>query len=184
MEEKDMSCEPWQCAEIASTKKANPIQKPEIAVAMIQRASHPIIIAGSNLTERFMEGRPAIDFIIDLAKTSKVQVVATAHMVGEFVKRGYQPAAFMNAMDIGQRVEDPSWMGLDGKGHPDLVILVGMPYYMQALILSGLKHFAPTLKTMTLDNMYHVHASWSFPNASLEEWANNLKVMTIKFGGN
>jgi len=184
MEEKDMSCEPWQCAEIASTKKANPIPKPEVAVAMIQRATRPIIIAGSNLTERYMEDRPAIDFIIDLAKASKVPLVATAHIVGEFVKRGYQPAAFMNAMEIGQRVTDPSWVGLDGKGHPDLVILVGMPYYMQALILSGLKHFAPTLKTMTLDNMYHVHASWSFPNVSLEEWANNLKVMTLKFGGN
>ena len=34
-----MSCEPWQCAEIAATKKANPIQKPEIAVAMIKKAS-------------------------------------------------------------------------------------------------------------------------------------------------
>jgi acetyl-CoA decarbonylase/synthase complex subunit epsilon len=178
-----MSCEPWQCAEIAATKKANPIQKPEIAVAMIQKAARPIIIAGSNLTERFMECRPAIDFIIDLAKASNVPVIATAHMVGEFVKRGYQPAAFMNAMDIGQRVVDPTWMGLDGKGHPDLVIMVGMPYYMQALILSGLKHFAPTLKTMTLDNMYHVHASWSFPNASLDVWANNLKVMTTTFGG-
>jgi acetyl-CoA decarbonylase/synthase complex subunit epsilon len=179
-----MSCEPWQCAEIAATKKANPIQKPEIAVAMIQRAARPIIIAGSNLTERFMESRPAIDFIIDLAKASKVPIVATAHMVGEFTKRGYQPAAFMNAMEIGQRVEDPTWMGIDGKGHPDLVIMVGMPYYLQALMLSNLKHFAPTLKTMTLDNMFHVHASWSFPNASLEVWANNLKVMTTSFGGN
>ncbi len=57
---------------------------------------------------------------------------------------------------------------------------------MEGLILSGLKHFAPDLKTMTLDNMYHAHASWSFPNASLEEWASNLKVMTSKFneGGN
>jgi len=179
-----MSCEPWQCAEIAATKKANPIQKPEIAVAMIQKAAHPLIIAGSNLIDRCMEGRPAIDFIIDLAKASKIPVVATAHMVSEFTKRGYQPAAFMNAMEIGQRVEDPSWMGLDGQGHPDLVILVGMPYYLQALILSSLKHFAPTLKTMTLDNMYHVHASWSFPNASLEDWAINLKIMTSKFGGN
>jgi anaerobic carbon-monoxide dehydrogenase, CODH/ACS complex subunit epsilon len=178
-----MSCEPWQCAEIAATKKANPIQKPEIAVAMIKKASRPILIAGSNLTERFMEGRPAIDFIIDLANASKVPVVATAHMVGEFVKRGYTPAAFMNAMEISQRLVDPTWQGLDGKGHPDLVIYVGMPYYMEALILSGLKHFAPDLKTMTIDNMYHVHASWSFPNASYEEWANNLKVMTTKFNG-
>jgi len=181
-----MSCEPWQCAEIATTKKANPIQKPEIAVAMIKRASRPLLIVGSNVTERWMEGKQAIEYIIDLAKASKVPVVATAHMVGEFIKRGYQPAAFMNAMEISQRVVDPTWMGLDGKGHPDLVIYVGMPYYMEALILSGIKHFAPELKTMTLDNMYHVHASWSFPNASLEDWASNLKVMTSKFneGGN
>jgi acetyl-CoA decarbonylase/synthase complex subunit epsilon len=178
-----MSCEPWQCAEIATSKKANPIQKPEIAVALIKKAQHPLLIAGSNLTERYMEGKPAIEFIIDLANASKVPVVATAHMVGEFIKRGYEPAAFMNAFEIGQRVGDPSWQGLDGKGHPDLVIMVGMPYYMQALILAGLKHFAPDLKTMTLDNMFHVHASWSFPNGSVDEWASNLKVMISKFNG-
>jgi acetyl-CoA decarbonylase/synthase complex subunit epsilon len=176
-----MSCEPWQCAEIAATKKANPIQKPEIAVAMIKRAIKPLLIVGSNATERWMEGKQLIDYIIDLANASKVPVVATAHMVGEFLKRGYKPAGFMPAMDIGQRVVDPTWQGLDGKGHPDLVMFVGLPYYMEALILSGLKHFAPDLKTMTLDNLYHAHASWSFPNATLEEWANNLKVMTSKF---
>jgi len=181
-----MSCEPWQCAEIAATKKANPITKPEIAVAMIKRSQRPLLIVGSNATQRPMEGRQLIDFLIDFANASKVPVVATAHMVGEFIKRGYTPAAFMTAMDIGQRVVDPTWQGIDGKGHPDLVIFVGLPYYMEALILSGLKHFAPDLKTMTIDNLYHAHASWSFPNASLEEWASNLKVMTSKFneGGN
>lgn len=178
-----MSCEPWQCAEIATSKKANPIMKPEVAVAMIKKAQRPLLIVGSNATERYMEGKQLIEYLIDFAKASKVPVVATAHMVGEFLKRGYQPAAFMNAMEIGQRVGDPTWQGLDGKGHPDLVIMVAMPYYMEALILAGLKHFAPELKTMTLDNLFHVHASWSFPNATLEEWAANLKVMTSKFEG-
>ncbi len=178
-----MSCEPWQCAEIATSKKANPIQKPEIAVAMIKKAQRPLLIVGSNATERYMEGKQLIEYLIDFANASKVPMVATAHMVGEFIKRGYQPAAFMNAMEIGQRVGDPEWQGLDGKGHPDLVIMVAMPYYMEALILCGLKHFAPDLKTMTLDNLFHVHASWSFPNASLEDWAANLTVMTQKFNG-
>jgi anaerobic carbon-monoxide dehydrogenase, CODH/ACS complex subunit epsilon len=178
-----MSCEPWQCAEIASTKKANAIQKPEIAVAMIKKAQRPLLIVGSNATERYMEGKQLIDYLIDFANASKVPVVATAHMVGEFIKRGYQPASFMSAMDIGQRVVDPTWQGLDGKGHPDLVLLVGLPYYVESLMLSGFKHFAPDLKTMTLDNLFHVHASWSFPNATLEEWAANLKVMTSKFSG-
>ena len=181
-----MSCEPWQCAEVSATKKANPIQKPEIAVALIKKAARPLLIVGSYATERYMEGKPLIDYLIDLAKVSNIPVVATAHMVGEFLKRGYTPAGFMSAMDIGNRLVDPEWQGLDGKGHPDLALFVGLPYYMEALILSGLKNFAPDLKTMTIDNLYHPHASWSFPNASLEEWAANLTVMTSKFenGGN
>jgi len=178
-----MSCEPWQCAEIAATKKANPITKPEVAVAIIKRAARPILVVGSNATERHPGGRQLIDYLIDFAKASKVPVVATAHMVSEFLKRGYEPAGFMSAMDIGNRLVDPEWQGLDGKGHPDLAMFVGLPYYMEALILSGLKHFAPDLRTMTLDNLYHPHASWSYPNGSLEDWANNLKVMTSKFEG-
>ncbi len=178
-----MSCEPWQCAEIAATKKANSITKPEVAVAMIKRAARPLLVVGSNATERCMEGRQLIDFLIDFASASKVPVLATAHMVAEFLKRGYEPAGFMSAMDIGNRLVDPDWQGLDGKGHPDLAIFVGLPYYMEALILSGLKHFNPELKTMTIDNLYHPHASWSYPNGSLEDWANNLKVMTSKFEG-
>ena len=178
-----MSCEPWQCAEIAATKKANPITKPEVAVAIIKKAAHPILVVGCNATERSIGGKPLIDYIIDFAKASGISIVATAHMVGEFLKRGYEPADFMPAMDIGNRLVDPEWQGIDGKGQPDIALFVGMPYYMESLILSGLKHFAPNLKTMTLDNMYHPHASWSFPNTTLEDWGNNLKSMTAKFEG-
>jgi len=178
-----MSCEPWQCAEIAATKKANPIQKPEIVVAMMKKAKRPILVAGSYAVERCMEGKLLIEYLIDFARASKVPVVATAHMVGEFLKRGYTPAGFMSAMDIGNRLVDPEWRGLDGKGQYDLALFVGMPYYMEGLIICGLKHFAPDLKTITLDNLFHPHASWSFPNVTLEDWAGNLKVMTSKFEG-
>ena len=88
----------------------------------------------------------------------------------------------MNAMEISSRVIDPTWKGLDGKGPYDLVMYVGLPYYMESLILCGLKHFS-NIKTMTLDNMFHAHASWSFPNSSIDELASNLKVMTSKFNG-
>jgi anaerobic carbon-monoxide dehydrogenase, CODH/ACS complex subunit epsilon len=178
-----MSCEPWQCAEIAATKKANPITKPEIAAAIIKKAAHPLLIVGSSSTERVLQNKPLIDYLIDFARVSKVPVIATAHIVGDFLKRGYEPADFMSAMDVGNRLVDQEWQGTDGKGHPDLALFVAMPYYIESLILSGLKHFAPNLKTMTIDNMYHPHASWSFPNATLEDWANNLKLMIAKFEG-
>lgn len=181
-----MSCEPWQCAEIAATKKATPIQKPEIAVALIKKAARPILVVGSYAIERTLGDKLLIEYLIDFANASKIPVVATANMVGEFIKRGYEPAGFMSAMDIGNRLVDPKWQGIDGKGPHDMAVFVGMPYYMEALILSGLKHFAPQLKTITIDNLHHPHASWSFPNSSLDVWAENLKVMTLKFkeGGN
>src|SRR3989337_4090845 len=130
-----MSCEPWQCAEVAATKKANPITKPEVAVALIKRAVHAIIIVGSNATDRYMEGRQLIDYLIDFARASKVPVVATAHMVNEFLKRGYEPAGFMSAMDIGNRLVDPEWQGIAGNGHPDFALFVALAFYIEGLIL-------------------------------------------------
>jgi len=150
----------------------------------MKRAARPILVVGSNATERVIEGRPVIDYLIDFARASKVPVVATAHMVGEFLKRGYEPAGFMSAMDIGNRLVDPEWQGIDGKGHPDVALFIGMPYYMESLILLGLKNFAPDLKTITIDNLYHPHAHWSFPNTTLEDWANNLRGLTSNFKEN
>lgn len=173
-----MSCEPWQCAEIAATKKAKAITKPDVAVAMIKKAARPILVIGSNAVEREMEGKKLIDYLIELACASKIPVVATAHMFGEFLKRGYEPAEFMSAMDISNRLADPDWQGIDGKGPHDLALFVGIPFYMESNILSGLKHFAPDLTTMTLDNAHHSHATWSFPNANAKIWAGNLKVLT------
>jgi len=178
-----MSCTPWQCAEVSATKKANAIPKPEVAVSLIKRATRPILVVGSEANTRDLDGKLLIEYLIDFAKVAKVPIVATAHMVGEFLKRGYTPAGFMSAMDIGNRLVDPDWQGIDGKGPHDLVMFVALPYYMEGLILSGLMHFAPKLRTVTLDNKFHPHASWSFPNAGVKIWAENLKVMISKFEG-
>jgi len=176
-----MSCEPWQCAEVSATKKAMEITKPEVAVSLIKRAARPILVVGSEAVTRNLDGKLLIEYLIDFAKASKVPIVATAHMVGEFLKRGFKPAGFMSAMDIGNRLVDPDWQGIDGKGPYDLVMFIGLPYYMEGLILSGFMHFAPKLRTVTLDNKFHPHACWSFPNAGVKIWAENLKVMISKF---
>ena len=178
-----MSCEPWQCAEVSATKKAMAISKPEIAVSLIKRSKRPLLIIGSGAIERELAGKLLIEYLIDFANASKIPVVATAHIVGEFLKRGFKPSGFMSAMDIANRLVDPSWQELDGRGSYDVILFVAMPYYMEANILSGLMHFAPKLKTITLDNAFHPHASWSFPNSNVKIWSENLKVMISKFEG-
>jgi len=170
------TAEAWQRAEIAGPSKAFVIPKPDVLSALIKRVKRPILVVGHRAAE-VSEGEPYIDTIIRIAKAGNIPVVATAHIVGEFVKRGFQPATWMPAVDITARLQDPSWTGLDGKGQYDLAIFTGIPYYMEWLLLSGLKHFASHLKTVSLDRFYQPQAAWSFGNASLKDWKTYLETI-------
>lgn len=176
--------EPWQTAEIPGPKKAHVITRPAVVVAMVKRAKRPIFIVGHKAVEVESGKEKAIDLAIRLAKGTKIPVVATAHIVGEFIKRDFHPAAWMPAMDIGNRLKDPEWKGVDGQGRYDLAVFMGFPYYMEWLILSGLKHFAyKHLTTISLDRFYQPHATWSFPNTQIEEWTKSLEDVISMLGG-
>jgi anaerobic carbon-monoxide dehydrogenase, CODH/ACS complex subunit epsilon len=174
--------ESWQTGEIPGPKKASLIVKPDIADAMIRRAKRPILIVGHGILEYEVEGKMLIDCLIELADKAKIPVVVTASTSKEFLARGFKPAAIMPAVDIANRLTDPSWKGLDGKESYDLAIFVGLPYSMEWTILSGLKNFAHGVKTMTLDCVYQPNASWSFPNSTIKEWAASLKAIVANLG--
>jgi acetyl-CoA decarbonylase/synthase complex subunit epsilon len=172
----------WQTAEIPGPKKASLIIKPDIADAIIMRAKRPIMIVGHGAIEYEIEGKKLIDCLIELARKAHIPVIVTASTNREFLKRGFKTAGLMPAMDIGNRLIDTDWKGLDGNGNYDLAIFVGLPYYMEWTILSGLKHFAPHVKTMTLDCVYQPNASWSFPNSTIKDWAANFKGIIENLG--
>jgi acetyl-CoA decarbonylase/synthase complex subunit epsilon len=175
--------EPWQKAEIAGPKKALLILKPEVVVAMVKRAKRPILVVGHQAAEDYTDDVRMIDNAVKMSQTASIPVVATAHLASEFIKRGARPASSMSAMDIGNRLVDPEWRGLDGKGQYDLALFMGLPYYMQFVILSGLKHFSKELKTISLDRFYNPHATWSFPNLSVKDWSESFQIMISKLGG-
>ncbi|MFA5364200.1 MAG: CO dehydrogenase/acetyl-CoA synthase complex subunit epsilon [Candidatus Bathyarchaeia archaeon] len=179
-----VKADPWQTAEVAGPRKALVISKPEIVAAMIKRAKRPVIVVGHLATEPGADTEKMIDYTIRLSKTTGIPVVATAHTARDLVAKGFQPAAAMSAMDIGNRLKDPTWTGLDGKGPYDVAVFMGLPYYMEYLILSGLKHFSTHIKTISLDRYYDPNASWSFPNLKVEEWAQSLETIINNLGGN
>lgn len=176
--------EPWQTAEISGPKKAHVITKPAVVVAMMKRAKRPVLVVGHKAVETELGEEKAIDLAVRFAKAAEIPVVATAHIVGEFIKRDFHPAAWMPALDIANRLKDPEWKGVDDRGRHDLALFMGIPYYMEWLILSGLKHFAyKHLTTISLDRFYQPHATWSFPNVSPEDWHKYLKVIVEKLRG-
>lgn len=117
--------EPWQKAEIPGPKRAMVVTKPEVIAAMARRAKHPILIVGHLAAETSLERKKLIDYLIQFAEKGRIPVVATAQTVKEFLKRKFKPAGSMPAVDIGNRLADPKWMGIDGKGPHDLAFLLG-----------------------------------------------------------
>ncbi len=177
------TAEPWQTAEIAGPKKALLILKPEIVAAMIKKAKRPILVVGHHAMDEYSSDVKMIDNAINLSKTAGIPMVATAHSIKEYISHNFQPAGSMSAMEIGSRLADSEWKGLDGKGPYDLALIMGLPYYMEFVILAGLKHFSTNLKTISLDRFYNPHATWSFPNLSVRNWSENFQAMLSKLGG-
>ncbi len=168
----------WMIAEIPGPTRANVITKPEIVVALIRRHKRPLLVVGSRIATDVGEESMA-DYVIRLAKAANIPILASLPALRVLREKGFEPIAAMPLADIGARLVDPSWQGVDGKGPHDLLLVLGFRYYEQWLLLSGVKHFSDTT-LISLDYRYQPHAKWSFLNISLEDWKKNLKAIIEK----
>lgn len=163
-----------QTAEIPGPKKASLIPKPEVAASMISRANRVLLVVGSEAVRVKTRDGDLVDTAIRMARSKRITVAATGHLSGEFRRRGAIGVQGISVMELGDRLRDVGWTGLDGGGPYDLVVFMGLPYYLEWLVLSGLKNFAPSLRTLSLDNTYHPNAGWSLGYSPAEEWIEIL----------
>jgi acetyl-CoA decarbonylase/synthase complex subunit epsilon len=164
-----------QTAEIAGPKKAFIIPKPEVAAAMIKRAKRPLLVVGAEAPKMETKDGDLIDTAIKVSRGG-ISVVATGHMVGEFRRRGAEVHS-MPLMNLGDRLRDLEWMGLDGKGRYDLAVFVGFSYYLEWLVQNGLKSFAQDLTMISLSRSYQPNAGWSLGSMKTEEWKEVIDVI-------
>ncbi|MBC8224451.1 CO dehydrogenase/acetyl-CoA synthase complex subunit epsilon [Candidatus Bathyarchaeota archaeon] len=161
-----------QTAEIAGPKKAFIIPKPEVVASMIKRAKRPLLVVGSESAKTMTSDGVLVDTAIRLI--GKMTVAATGHLVSEFLKRDVQGVHSISLMNLGDRLRDPLWGGFDGEGQYDLVVFAGFPYYLEWLVLNGLKSFAMDLRTISLTRSYQPNASWSLGSMKVDEWKEVL----------
>lgn len=169
-----MSTQSWQTAEIPGPKHALVLTKPETAAALIKKAKKVLLVVGSEALNTRTKDGDLIDSAIRIGRTRKADVALTAHMISESLKRGYEGGHSISLFGLADRLRDPDWMGLEGKGRYDLVLFVGFSYYYEWLALSGLKHFAEGLQTISLERFYQPNAGWSFPNTQEQKWEEYL----------
>lgn len=163
-----------QTAEVAGPKKALVVPKPEVVAAMVKRSRRPLLVVGSEAKKTQTKDGDLIDTATRLHRKGKVTIVATGHLISEFRNRKVEGVNSMPLMNLGDRLKDPDWRGFDGGGQYDLVLFAGLRYYLEWLVLNGLKHFATGLTTISLDASYQPNASWSLGNMSEEEWKEAL----------
>lgn len=171
--------DPWEIANVPGPRRAE-LLTPAIAARMIKEAKRPLFIVGSLVVETELNGKSLIDYAIEIAKESKMPVVAVAHTLKKFLEREFEPVASMPLINIIDRLRDVEWRGIRGEGQHDLVVFLGLLYYIGSQGLSTLKHFAPWLRTITLCRFFHPNADMSFPNMGEEEWANYLDELVEK----
>jgi acetyl-CoA decarbonylase/synthase complex subunit epsilon len=166
-----------QIAEIAGPKHANIFPNADVAANMISKAKRPLFVVGSESVQMVTRDGDFIDSAIRVMKNPKLTVVATAHLVGEFRKRGVNDANSMPLFVLGKHLSDPEWKGFDGEGHYDIVVFAGFPYYMEWLVESGLKNFAMTLRTVSLDRTYQPNAQWSLGWMPVPDWQESIETI-------
>jgi len=168
----------WIRAEMGGTTRASVISKPEVVGALIKRAKRPLFILGHEIGGAGPESEALIEFIEGTTRICRIPVIGTSHSVKDLISKGIRITKIMGGMETLDRLRDPEWKGLDGQGQYDLVLFAGLPYSLGWVLLSGLRHGAPGLKSITLDRVYQPNASWSFGNMSVEPWRIQLQAIS------
>ncbi len=162
--------EPMQPAMQGGTKTAAPIEKPAVLAALVRRAKRPLLVVGHRALVAGGDGEPAIDVLAKAALKAGWPVVATGDAGPALAARGIEPARCISAMNLGHRLADPSWTGVDGRGPHDVIFVAGLSYALEWTLLSGLRHGSADLVTVSLSPGYEPHASFSLPNLAWPAW--------------
>jgi acetyl-CoA decarbonylase/synthase complex subunit epsilon len=175
---------PWQTGEICGPDSAKSLTKSEVLKRDLSKAKKPLLIVGSEaVAEKHGKG-DMIDYAIALSNTWKVPIVATGGAIKAFLDKGFTGAKSMGAMELAGRLQDADWKGPHSKGPHDMILIYGIPYYMQWTLLSAVMNFGTHLTAIALGRYYQPHAKWSFPNMKEKQYHEILdEILTLLGGG-
>ncbi len=89
----------------------------------------------------------------------------------------------MGAMEVAHRLQESDWLGPSGKGPYNMILIYGIPYYMEWTLLSAVMNFGTHLTAITLDRYFQPHAKWSFPNMKEKQYHVILDEILELVGG-
>lgn len=166
---------------LTGTKGAKVVTDASELAATIKRAKRPLFVLGPRLLGTCLDGKPLVEYALELARAAKAPICATAHIRAKMMELGVKPDSEYDVVEIVNHLKDPEWKGVKKEGNHDLIVFFGIRTDLGNQGLSTLKHFAPHLKTMTLCKYVFPNADFSLPNFRKdEEWKAFLENLISK----
>lgn len=162
----------WVKTQESGPKKAIPVM-PDAASRIIKRAKRPVLVIGSAIND--VDG--VLDRVIKL-QSAGVGLVATGHSIKFLLDKGAD-ALQMGVVEATNLLTDPNWKGPDGKGMPDLVMVMGVHLDLTNQTFSTLKNFTD-IESMCIDRYFMPNATYSFPNLTESIWLEYLDELVRK----
>ncbi|MEM0261907.1 MAG: carbon monoxide dehydrogenase beta subunit family protein [Desulfurococcaceae archaeon] len=127
------------------------------------------ILLGSNLhnLEETL-GSSIVDLFVELANLIKSNIVVSdSRIVRKLDEKKFSNYRIIFPLDFVRMIHS-------GVIEPKLIILAGFRYYYGWLLLNNLKHYKPSLATMSLDPYAQPNATWTLPSLPLSIWHKNI----------
>lgn len=155
---------------LTGLKAARIIEEPRECAGLIKKAKRPLLVIGPRSFDRLINGKLHLEYCLDMAKSAKIPICATAHVKKKMLELGAAPDSVYDIIEIINHLKYPDWKGVKKEGNHDFVIFSGVRCDLAEQGLSTLKHFAPHLKTMALCRFGHPNADYALPILSPEKW--------------
>jgi anaerobic carbon-monoxide dehydrogenase, CODH/ACS complex subunit epsilon len=159
---------PWQRSNIPGPSLGIGIDS-DVASRIIRRSKRPILLVGAAFLE---SGEELVNWAVRLSQTG-IPVVATSHSAKAFLGKGVVTAS-LSVSDAVNLFKDEAWEGFDGKGNYDLVLFLGIEYWLLSQMASTLKNFAQ-IESINLTRFTQPNTTYSFPNLSEPLWWEYLE---------
>ncbi|MEE8403110.1 MAG: CO dehydrogenase/acetyl-CoA synthase complex subunit epsilon [Candidatus Hydrothermarchaeaceae archaeon] len=162
----------WVKTHESGPKKAIPVL-PDAASRILKRAKRPVIVIGSAIND--VDG--ILDRVIKLQKLG-IGIVATGHSIKFLLEKGTD-AFQAGVTEVTNLLTDTDWKGPDGRGLPDLVMILGVHLDLTNQTFSTLKNFTD-IESMCIDRYFMPNATYTFPNTTEDIWIEYLDELIKK----
>ncbi|MHA1728198.1 MAG: CO dehydrogenase/acetyl-CoA synthase complex subunit epsilon [Promethearchaeota archaeon] len=173
---------PYQKANLPGPEVGVSIPDPITIVNIINKSSKILMVIGAESVNKQIGDKTYADVLLEIGIKLKADIISTGSAHKYLAdKENAEELVIMPLINITDRLRDPKWINLDGKGDKyDLIIFGGFLIYYVSQILSTLRNYTE-YRTVSLDRYYHPNARFSLPNLEKDEWVEYLDVINSKF---